>query len=229
MISAKSIKVLHTIAGLHPASGGPARTVTSLVEHLDRQIGISAMLATQKRYDDGVYFGYLPQHKVDIATTSSAAALKLGLPLYTRLPELVAPLHPAIVHDHGIWLPANQIVARLARANKLLRVVHTRGMLEPWAMSYRSYKRKLSWLAYQRKDLASAALLFATAESEADAIRNLGFKQPIAVIPNGVELPDYALPNLVTNSVERTREVVFMSRIHPKMGLGVTGLRGQFT
>jgi glycosyltransferase involved in cell wall biosynthesis len=51
---------------------------------------------------------------------------------------------------------------------------------------------------------------------EADAIRSLGFRQPIAVIPNGVELPDN---RATTPDGERQRTVLFMSRIHPKKGL----------
>lgn len=213
------VKVLHTIAGLHPDSGGPARTATSLVERLGKCVDISAALATQKLNGDEVYFGELGEDKVDIASSSSVLSLKLGLPLYKNLTKLISKMQPAILHDHGIWLPVNHTVAKLAREKNLVRVVHTRGMLEPWAMSYRSYKKKLAWLAYQRRDLASAALLFATAESEADAIRNLGFKQPIAIVPNGVNLSEYESQNRVTKPVDRTRNVVFLSRIHPQKGL----------
>jgi hypothetical protein len=58
--------------------------------------------------------------------------------------------------------------------------------LEPWALVWRSRKKNLALWAYQRRDLESAAVLFATAEQEAEAFRRFGLRQPIAVIPNGV-------------------------------------------
>lgn len=80
-------------------------------------------------------------------------------------------------------------------------------------------QKKLAWALYEKKDLASAALFFATSHAEVENIRTLGFKQPIAMIPNGVELPGYELRGLPEKDSGRMRYVVFMSRIHPKKGL----------
>lgn len=213
------LNVLHTIAGLHPDSGGPARTVTSLVDNLCRIDSISVVLATQSLNGDEVYVGPLCDDRVAIASSSSLLSLKLGVPLYNNLSNLISDSPPAIVHDHGIWLPANHIVAKIAAKKNIPRVVHTRGMLEPWALSYRAYKKKLAWSIYQKADLESVSLFFATAESEAANLRALGFKQPIAVIPNGVDLPEHDIQAMPGTSLERLRNVVFMSRIHPKKGL----------
>ncbi|BAZ47461.1 putative glycosyltransferase [Nostoc sp. NIES-4103] len=60
---------------------------------------------------------------------------------------------------------------------------------------------------------------------EAESIRNLGFKQPIALIPHGVHLPDLNnLPKreVLTRAFPELREkrwLLFLSRIHPKKGL----------
>ena len=213
------IRVLHTVAGLHPDSGGPARTVTSLVHHLGKLEDVDATLATQQRNGEATYTGELAARSTLIASSSSRISIKAGLPLRRTLNDLVARIPPDIVHDHGVWLPVNHMVGRLAARRRLLRVVHTRGMLEPWALSYRALRKKLAWLAYQRRDLESVATFFATSHAEAESIRALGFEQPVAVIPNGVDLPEADVPVGRKPLPDRQRNVVFMSRIHPKKGI----------
>jgi len=63
--------------------------------------------------------------------------------------------------------------------------------------------------------MASAALYLATAESEYDDIRSFGMPQPVAVIPNGIDLPDITAE---TSRVEGG-SVLSLGRIHPKKGL----------
>jgi glycosyltransferase involved in cell wall biosynthesis len=53
----------------------------------------------------------------------------------------------------------------------------------------RSRRRKAAaFTLLDRRNLAGAALLHATSDQEADAIRALGFDVPIAVVPNGVDV-----------------------------------------
>ena len=94
-------------------------------------------------------------------------------------------------------------------------VISTRGMLEPWAMEQSSSKKRLAWFAYQRTILSKASLLIATAKEEVDAIRALGIRSPIALIPNGVEMVR-RVNSPISTVDQRTRTVLFLSRIHPK-------------
>ena len=126
---------------------------------------------------------------------------------------------PDIIHDHGIWLPTNHAVKVIAKKRGIPFVVHPRGMLEPWALSFRAYKKKLAWSLYQKRDLESASLFFATSTTEADNLRQLGFSQPIAVIHNGVDIPEVNFSCSSSQTVKQTRTLVFMSRIHPKKGI----------
>ena len=121
-----------------------------------------------------------------------------------------------VLHDHGLWLHMNHVAAAVARRLGIKRVVSPRGALESWSLQYRSWKKKLAWYAYQLGDLNSVSAFSATSIGEADAIRALGFVQPIAIIPNGIALP--VLPDTPRRPSE-PRSVLFMSRIHPKKGL----------
>jgi glycosyltransferase involved in cell wall biosynthesis len=111
---------------------------------------------------------------------------------------------------------ANHIAARVARELDIPLVVSPRGMLEEWALAYRGWKKRLAWQWYQAADLHSAQAFCATSHEEARQLRELGFSQPIAVIPNGIDMPQRTAPGPAKIG---DRKVLFLSRIHPKKGL----------
>jgi len=123
-----------------------------------------------------------------------------------------------LIHDHGIWLPHNHRVASFAHKHGIPRVVSPRGMLEPWAREHQGWKKRLAWWLFQKRDLMSAAALHATSSDEADNLRRLGLNRPVFVAPNGVDLPPMERE---TESGNREKEVLFLSRIHPKKGLNL--------
>ena len=122
-----------------------------------------------------------------------------------------------IIHDSGIWLRHNHLIAREACRRKIPRVVSPRGMLEPWALNYRKWKKRMAWFAYQRRDLQSADVLHATAAREAEQFRDLGLRAPIAIVPNGVKVPEVSGTRIP--GPEKT--ALFLSRIHPVKGLPI--------
>jgi glycosyltransferase involved in cell wall biosynthesis len=97
-------------------------------------------------------------------------------------------------------------------------------MLDRWALDYHGWKKRVAWWVYQRRDLATARVLHATADSEADGFRSLGWRQPIAVIPNGLDLPEACrsrdeIGSHVSRGGAGDRTVLFLSRLNPKKGL----------
>ena len=120
-----------------------------------------------------------------------------------------------VVHDHGVWRPSNHRSAVAARRAGVPRVVAPRGMLEPWALAQKPAKKRAAWALYQRRDLARAAALHATSEAEVASVRRLGLRAPVALVPNGTDLPD-PLPPRARGT---TRRALFLSRLHPKKGL----------
>jgi glycosyltransferase involved in cell wall biosynthesis len=121
-----------------------------------------------------------------------------------------------LIHDHGIWLPTNHATAVIAFQLGIPMIVSPRGMLEPWSLRYKNWKKRLAWYLYQHGDLLTAQLFHITALQEAKSLRDLGFRQPIALIPNGVEVPNWcSRPKPQTE----LRTALFLSRIHPVKGL----------
>jgi glycosyltransferase involved in cell wall biosynthesis len=97
------------------------------------------------------------------------------------------------------------------------RIVSPRGMLSEWALQQGSARKRAIWWLYLKRDLDSASLLHATAHSEASDFRNCGLTAPIAVLPNGVNLPPQLDRRDLRSRPERV--ALFLSRLHPKKGL----------
>ncbi len=152
----------------------------------------------------------------DVVPCAGSGLFCLGGPLDEALAEF-GPLD--VIHDNGLWLPHNHRIATLARRRGIPRVVSVRGMLEPWAIRHKRLKKAVAWRLYQRRDLTNAALLHATAESEASAVRSFALGVPIATIANGTPLPDVRPEAEPRPKLLGPRLALFLSRLHPKKGL----------
>jgi len=106
--------------------------------------------------------------------------------------------------------------ARAARRGNVQLVYSPRGAFSEWAMRHGSRAKKLFWPLLQRPALEQATCFHATAEAEYRDIRRLGFTQPVAIIPNGIDLP--APP---VRSMSQQRTLLFLGRIHVVKGLDI--------
>ena len=73
---------------------------------------------------------------------------------------------------------------------------------------------------FENTHLRSAGCMHALCDSEMQSMRAYGLKSPVAVIPNGIELPDLndsAGPSIWPE--EDRQALLFIGRIHPKKGL----------
>ena len=136
-----------------------------------------------------------------------------------------------VVHNHGVWLAANYYARRAAMEAGKPLVISPRGMLEDWSLRRAVVRKFVAWQLFERKNLESAALFHATADSEAEAIKTalrikmkIKIKEPrIVVAPNGVDIPE-RIPNREAlearfAKLRGRRWILFMSRVHPKKGL----------
>jgi glycosyltransferase involved in cell wall biosynthesis len=215
---ADEMAVLHVVAGLHPDAGGPSQSLVGLTDALSREHGVRITLMTQSVAGAALVQSANPAVVRVVVDKGSGITAELGLSLRRSLVERVRVNKPALLHGHGLWAAVNHWTAHCARNAGIPLVIHPRGMLESWALAYRGWKKRLALSLYQRRDLESAALLFATAEKEAESFRRLGLEQPIAVIRNGVELP-VVHEMQGENEIRHPRRIYFLGRIHPIKGL----------
>lgn len=212
------VTVLHAIADLYPRSGGIARVVVDSADALARQRDLSITLMTQAAPRSELLASSCKQVGRVVAESESRAELTLGLPFRRELERLCRTARPALVHNHGLWVPLNHWAGSIGRLVGLPVIVQPHGMLEPWALNHKGWKKKLAMALFQRRDLESASLLLATSSVEYENIRRLGLRKPVAIIPNGVNLAGAALPATAAPA-ERPRVALFLSRVHPVKGL----------
>jgi glycosyltransferase involved in cell wall biosynthesis len=123
-----------------------------------------------------------------------------------------------ILSIHGLWKYCSVASLRWHRRMALPYIVHPHGMLESWALQNAKWKKRIAALLYENQHLRGAACLRALCEAEAQSIRAYGMRNPICVIPNGVDLPDLSkVPTLQAHAFAEGRKVLlYLGRLHPK-------------
>jgi glycosyltransferase involved in cell wall biosynthesis len=122
-----------------------------------------------------------------------------------------------IIHSHGLWLGPNIEATWAAARYGKPHVITPRGMLSPVALSFSRLKKRAFWALLQERAVRAAACLHATSEAEYAEFRALGLTNPVAIIPNGIDLPDLGhVPRVADPS---GRLVLSLGRLHPKKGL----------
>lgn len=185
------------------------------------------------------FISYLPSAIGSVQTTLVDCSSALGrraqwTPRFKRaLRERCIAAGAHIIHDTGLWLLTNHAASAIGEKLNLPRIVSPRGMLTGWALRHKGWRKRIAWTLYQRRDLRTAHVLHATSLAEVADFRNAGLTQPVAMIPNGVELPALfasdgeragvrcaespgAQPSTLNS---QTRTALFLGRIHPIKGL----------
>lgn len=209
-----SLNVLHVIGNLHPSSGGPSRTVTQLVDALSDYGNMS--LLTQRAPGEPFIPPKRSSVNIQFLETYSRITRASGLLTRSYFSGLTIETTPRIIHLHGLWIPFNHWAAHFSHAHKIPLIIHPRGMLEPWALQHRSWRKRVALAVYQSADINHSHVLIATSEAEFNSIRCAGFNNPVAVIPNGINL---ALQSHSNIQIPRENVALFLSRIHPQKGL----------
>jgi glycosyltransferase involved in cell wall biosynthesis len=186
------VRVLHVSPYFAPALqyGGPPASILGLCKGLQRA-GIDVEVVTTTANGrtplppsaacGGEYDG-VPVRYVAGAFPRRFFGARLRRPLAAALGRA------DVCHIHGVWNVPEWWASRLARAGGVPYVVSPRGMLQPQAMQRGRWRKAVAYSLLERRNLEGAALLHATSEQEAEALRQLRLGVPVAVVPNGVDL-----------------------------------------
>ena len=186
------MRILHVTQGIDPKSGGPTRSVK----------GICRALA--KASEDVTLLVLEGNHEFD---NPCGAKVVYGGMIDVREFDLV--------HLQGLWSLKLHRIAKACRKAGVKYVMSPRGMLDPWALSVKKWKKRLAMFLYQKRDLKGAAAFHVTAALEERSVRAQGLKQPMSIAPNGVDLPEVMPPKTSGNP----KTAIFLSRLHPGKGL----------
>ncbi len=201
----KTMKVIHYIASIDKSGGGTTEYIRLLSKSFNKDISFS--IATGASKD--------PINIEGISVKFFDKSLLHWFALIKEFRVFLQNEKPDIVHINGIWNPQNWGFQKVAQELGIKVIVSPHGMLEPWILAHNPLKKKIALFLYQKKAIQKSDCLHATAKMEAENIKALGFKNPIYIIPNGIDLND--VKGIKTHY--GSKKMVFLSRIHPKKGI----------
>lgn len=141
-----------------------------------------------------------------------------------RMLGALSDADPDLMHLHGLWMYPSVACRQWSRRTGKPHVITAHGMLDPWALSNSHWKKVLAKVLYENRNLQGAACLQAGSLSEYRAIRDAGFRNPVAVLANGVHLHDSSHglrsePSWSSELKPGAKVLLYLGRIHPKKGL----------
>ncbi len=200
-------RVIHVVPRIHDEASGPSYSVVRLCQSLIHK-GEDVRLAVMEPVPEKQDFEFICAFPYGFGPRLLAVS-----PSMKRwLREQAVSGKAAVIHNHSLWIMPNMYPGDAVRGTACKLVLAPRGTLSSWALSHSALKKRLMWWWRQKRVLERAHAFHATSMTELEEIRALGFRQPVAVIPNGIDIPS-------PDEKKTRRQVLFLSRIHPKKGL----------
>jgi len=204
------MKVTHLTQAVSTSGGGISEVVRALSVAQQDTGDQPRVLSIE---DDGEAIGPWPAGSPEFLSACHFP----GMIVLPDMDERLDQINPQVLHTHGIWTYLSIGVPRWARKHNCPYIVSPHGMLDSWALENSRLKKKVAAALYERRHLKRAACLHALCASEADSIRKFGLKNPIATIPNGIEIPEGR--DLSSRYSAEKKIMLFLGRLHPKKGL----------
>ncbi len=197
------MNVLQIISGLDINSGGPSVSTNILVRGIQKKgINIQILTTVLKKkvstliFNDSVHYSYRVPGLNHFAYSFGFLTL--------------LKTHPSdIIHVNGFWQYPPHVSCKYARRNKIPYIITPRGMISPTALSYSKWLKKTALFLYQKRDLKKATVIHVTSEKEVEFVRVLGLTNPVAVIPNPIEIKE----KIIKQKKDKKR-LAFIGRIH---------------
>jgi poly(glycerol-phosphate) alpha-glucosyltransferase len=210
------LNVLHLTSWLSVAGGGIPPVIRALQREQLAQgwdARVAGLADSPASAGDGDITGRI------VGPAAFGYSPELRAALATRVSEV------SVLHVHGLWMYPGVLGRHLSRRFGAKRIVSPHGMLEPWALQNSRWEKRLAGWVFENRNLRTAYCVHALCQREADNLRHYGLRNPIAVIPNGVDMSAFQDPpgRVVLKArfpaLRGRRWVLFLSRIHPKKGL----------
>jgi glycosyltransferase involved in cell wall biosynthesis len=207
-----SVHVIEVVSSVSAEASGLTQAVLkiseSVLEHKRQHLTIAAL----DLGDMGLRPSYLNVFPVGFCPKKLGCSPKM----LSWLDEQAKHNKVQLIHSHSLWVQPVIYPARVKNKYNIPLLVSPHGTLSPWAFTHGSIVKKIYWPFLQKPALDVATCFHATALSEYNDIRSKGFRQPVALIPLGIDIP-----SLQKQLYINKRTLLFLGRIHPKKGLNI--------
>ncbi len=225
------MKILHVIKTIDPVHGGPAVSAPSLAAAQAKQhhqVSLAFMYSKDQKkgiektknnipYFNGIELVLIPNKGIK----DKVLAISAVKPLLNEIRKA------DIVHMHGVWDPIVLLSAVIALIFNKPYVFSPRGMLDPWSLSQKKWKKKIMLTFFSRYLLNKSLFIHCLNETEKTLIKPLGLQCELRVFPNGIfpeKIKDNVDKNIFFDSFSQLKNkpfILFLSRLHYKKGLDI--------
>jgi len=199
------MRITQVVPAMHDEASGPSYSVPRLARSL-AELGhdVTLSCAAPGAYVAGVH----------LDTYIELPFLRQFSISPTSIPGLRGRARESdIVHNHSLWAFMNLVCGWVVPGHKARLVVSPRGSISEWAMDHSTTLKSAVW-PIQKRALQKASLIHATAPSELADVRRLGFRNPVVLTPNGIDVPTAG-----PRHARERRTLLFLGRVHPKKGI----------
>jgi glycosyltransferase involved in cell wall biosynthesis len=222
------MKILHVIGALAPRYGGPSKACVEMAAAVAR-LGHEVKIFTTNI--DGPKDLEVPlnqpimKDRVEIRyfQVQQPRFWKFSLTLARALKKAIAEAD--VVHLHSLYLFSSMIAGFWCRFFQTPYIIRPHGTLDPFIYVRHRNRKHLMEFFFEDRNLQNAAGIHYTAEEEKQLAAPYTFQRPGYVIPNGINLHDYAfLPPQEAFSelfpeTNNKDVILFLSRLNFKKGL----------
>jgi glycosyltransferase involved in cell wall biosynthesis len=210
-----SLSILFGVGSLFKRSSGPYLTTLQTSQELRARGHDVQILGTRSRSESGPPIDWAGMHTI--------AFPKVGPDTLHFAPRAShwlrrCSLRPDVISLEGVWLHLFGKIAHWASRQKIPYMITAHGNLNPVALRVSSWKKSLARTWFADQMLERAACFHAITEQEYRWIRDYGLKQPVCLIPNGVNLPSETAQDLPPEFQGR-RTALYIGRLHHIKGL----------
>lgn len=221
------MKLLIVVPALGSIYGGPSKSVVELAQALGKHVSVDLVTTNANGSEvlDVALNTWQPKtnYRVQYFSYWGWGDYKLSLSLTQWLFKHITDYD--LVNTNAIFSLTNLPAYWACQQHKIPYVVIPRGMLEPWALSYKAWKKRIYYTLLEKPALENAKLIQMLASTEAEQIKPLNLKTPVTIAPNGIHRQDFeqlSNPELFYQKFPDTRNktlILFLGRIDPKKGL----------
>lgn len=130
-----------------------------------------------------------------------------------------------LIHTISLFTYPIALTHWLCRWRRIPYVANPQGMLEPWALSYKSWKKWIYYSLVEKPTLQTAGAIQMLSQAEAQGLEPLALQAPLVIAPNGIHREDFEVlpdPDLFYQQFPELRGktlILFLGRVDPKKGL----------
>lgn len=214
-----ALRIIQVIPGVGTEAAGPSYSVPGLcrgliLNHVDVSLFASGQVPIPI---NGVHIYTFKSHVIPILDRGVSHAF------YRELLQRSKYVH--ILHSNGLWSAYNVypgwVINKYRKNHKQVPkfVVSPRGTLAKWSLQKGHFFKAIFGPCLQYPAIRNVDMFHATSEKEYEEIREQGYRQPVAIVPIGMDVPEFGVSGSGflgsgSETGKRMKKVVFFGRLH---------------